>query len=252
MPLKRHRKHRIPRFAAWQRKVCEIFTLLSLCYYLFFSSGWASPQSAQAFEGPTGVTGAIFGRRPRTAGALQTTMNHDILVRRTAEADLPAITAIYTEAVRAGPSSFELKAPDAGEMTRRWRIRVAKGLPHIVAVRDDAVVGYAYASRFRTSAAYRFMVEDSIYIAPDAQGAGFGRALLTELIKLCEGLGYRQMIALIAGGTENVASIRLHDHLGFRQVGLIEGSAFKHARWIDTLLMLRALGEGKASLPRDG
>ena len=137
-------------------------------------------------------------------------------------------------------------------MTRRWRNRVAKGYPHIVAVRDDAVVGYAYASRFRTSPACRLLVEDSIYVAPDAQGAGVGQALLTELIKLCEGLGYRQMIALIAGGTENPSSIRLHDRLGFRQVGLIEGSAFKHGRWIDTLLMLRALGEGNASLPREG
>jgi phosphinothricin acetyltransferase len=179
-------------------------------------------------------------------------MPQDIFVRRTAASDLPAITAIYGEAVRAGPASFELEAPDTPEMTRRWRNRVAKGYPHIVAVRDDAVVGYAYASRFRTSSAYRFMVEDSIFIAPEAQGAGLGRALLTELIKLCEGLGYRQMIALIAGGTGNPSSIRLHDRLGFRQVGSIEGSAFKHGQWIDTLLMLRALGEGNASLPREG
>jgi phosphinothricin acetyltransferase len=179
-------------------------------------------------------------------------MTHDIIVRGTAETDLPTITAIYAEAVRAGPASFELKAPDTAEMTRRWRNRVAKGYPHIVAVRENVVVGYAYASRFRTSPAYRFLVEDSIYIASDAQGAGLGRALLTELIKLSEGVGYRQMIALIAGGTENVPSIRLHDRLGFRQVGLIEGSALKHGRWVDTLLMLRALGDGKASLPRDG
>lgn len=178
-------------------------------------------------------------------------MSHDILVRQTSEKDLPAITAIYAEAVHAGAGSFELKAPDATEMTRRWRNRVTKGYPHIVAVRDDAVVGYAYASRFRTSPAYRFMVEDSIYIAADAQRSGLGRALLTELIKLCEGLGYRQMIALIAGPTENPASIGLHDRLGFRRIGLIEGSAFKHDRWIDTLLMLRALGDGSASAPRE-
>ena len=137
-------------------------------------------------------------------------------------------------------------------MTRRWRNRVARGYPHIVGIRDDAVVGYAYAGRYRTSPAYRFLVEDSIYVAPDAQGAGVGQALLTELIKLCEGLGFRQMIALIAGGTENPSSVGLHDRLGFRQVGLIEGSAFKHGRWVDTLLMQRALGEGNASLPRGG
>ena len=192
----------------------------------------------------------LEGRR-KPAKALKSSMPHDItFVRRTAETDLPAITAIYGEAVRAGAGSFELQAPDVAEMTRRWRNRVAKGYPHIVAIRDDAVIGYAYASRYRTSAAYRFLVEDSIYVAPDAQGAGVGRALLTELIKLCEELGYRQMIALIAG--ENASSVRLHDHLGFRQIGVIEGSAFKHGRWIDTLLMQRALGEGDASLPRTG
>lgn len=177
-------------------------------------------------------------------------MPRDIVVRRTAETDLPAITAIYREAVRAGTASFELEAPDATEMTRRWRNRVARGYPHIVGIRDDAVVGYAYAGRYRTSPAYRFLVEDSIFIAPHAQGTGVGRALLTELIKLCEGLGFRQMVALIGG--ENSSSVGLHDRLGFRKVGLIEGSAFKHGRWIDTLLMQRALGQGKASLPREG
>jgi L-amino acid N-acyltransferase YncA len=178
-------------------------------------------------------------------------MPRDMLIRRTAETDLPAIAAIYGEAVRAGAGSFELEAPDVAEMTRRWRNRVARGYPHIVAIRDDAVVGYAYAGRYRTRPAYRFLVENSIYVAPDAQGVGVGRALLTELIKLCEGLGFRQMVALIAGGTENPASVKLHERLGFRQVGVIEGSAFKHGRWLDTLLMQRALGEGKASLPRE-
>lgn len=177
-------------------------------------------------------------------------MPRDVLVRQTTEADLPAITAIYGEAVRAGAGSFELKAPDVTEMTRRWRRRVTGGLPHIVAASGDAVIGYAYASRHRTSTAYRFLVEDSIFVASDAQGGGVGRALLAELIKLCEDLQFRQMIALIAD--ENPASVRLHDHFGFRQVGVIEGSAFKHGRWIDTLFMQRALGEGNASSPRDG
>lgn len=177
-------------------------------------------------------------------------MPREVLVRQTAEADLPAITAIYGEAVSAGAGSFELQAPDVAEMTRRWRNRVVKGYPHIVATSGDAVIGYAYVSRYRTSRAYYFLVEDSIYVASGAQGSGVGRALLTELIKLCEGLSFRQMIALIAG--ENPSSVRLHEHLGFRQVGLIEGSAFKHGRWIDTLLMQRALGEGNASSPRDG
>jgi phosphinothricin acetyltransferase len=177
-------------------------------------------------------------------------MLRDVLVRRTAEADLPDITAIYGEAVSAGTGSFELKAPDRTEMTRRWQKRVTKGYPHIVAVNGDAVIGYAYASRHRTSAAYRFLAEDSIFVASDAQGAGVGRALLTELIRLCEGSKFRQMIALIAD--RNASSVRLHDRLGFRQVGVIEGSAFKHGRWIDTLLMQRALGAGISSPPQDG
>jgi len=174
-------------------------------------------------------------------------MQVDVLVRQTAEADLPAITAIYGQAVSAGAGSLELVAPDVTEMTRRWRKRVGKGLPHLVAARGDAVVGYAYISRHRTSEAYRFLVEDSIFVAPDAQGTGVGRALLPALIQLCEGLAYRQMIAMIADA--NAASVRLHEHFGFRQVGLLQGSAFKHGQWIDTLLMQRALGEGDASSP---
>jgi L-amino acid N-acyltransferase YncA len=175
-------------------------------------------------------------------------MQRGVIVRQTVETDLPAITAIYGEAVHAGAGSFELKTPDVTEMARRWRNRVVKGLPHIVASRGGAVVGYAYISRHRTSQAYRYLVEDSIYVAADAQGAGVGRALLAELIKCSEALKFRQMIALIAN--ENASSVRLHQHFGFRQIGTIEGSAFKNG-WIDTLLMQRALGEGNASPPRD-
>lgn len=175
-------------------------------------------------------------------------MLRDVLVRPTTEADLPAITAIYGEAVRAGAGSYEFEEPDVAEMTRRWRNRVTKGYPHLVAVHDDVVVGYAYAGRYRTSPAYRPLVENSIYVASDSQGAGVGRTLLTELIRLCEGLGFRQMIALIA--TENESSIKLHERLEFRRIGVIEGSACKHGRWIHTLLMQRALGDGIASLPQ--
>lgn len=176
-------------------------------------------------------------------------MPRDVLVRPTAEADLPAVTAIYAEAVGAGAGSFELRPPDIAEMTRRWRKRLAGGFPHLVAVRGDAVIGYAYVSRHRTSPAYGFLVENSIFVSFDAQGAGVGRALLAELIALCDRHGFRQMIALIAD--ENAASVRLHEHFEFRRIGLIEGSAFKHGRWIDTLLMQRALGGGNTSSPGD-
>ena len=178
-------------------------------------------------------------------------MVREIPVRPTVESDLSAITAIYAGAVAAGVGSYELEAPDVSEMTRRWQSRVSAGYPHIVAVVGDVVVGFSYAGRFRTRPAYRFLVEDSIFVAADAQGIGVGHALLAELIRLCEARGYRQMLALIAGGNENPISTRLHERLGFRQAGLIEGSAFKHGRWIDTLLMQRSLGDGKGSiLPR--
>lgn len=177
-------------------------------------------------------------------------MQRDVVVRPTLESDLPAITAIYGDAVRAGAGSFELKAPDVVELTRRWRMRVARGYPHIVAARGGTVIGYASARRHRAGPPHRFLVEDSVYVAYDAHGAGVGRALLAELVKLCEGLKFRQMVAMIA--SENSSSVRLHEHQGFRQAGLVEGFAFKHGRWIDALLMQRALGEGGSSLPTGG
>lgn len=176
-------------------------------------------------------------------------MTHDFLIRPTEERDLPAISEIYGESVRTGTASFELEPPDLAEMTRRWRELAAKTCPHIVATRDGALLGYAYAGPYRARPAYRFSVEDSIYIAPHAQGAGVGRALLTELIRLSEELGFRQMIAVIGGGAEHPASVKLHEKLGFRQIGVFEGSGFKHGRWLDTLLMQRALGEGNSTLP---
>lgn len=171
----------------------------------------------------------------------------DILIRSTVDTDMPAITAIYAEAVSTGVGSYESEAPEVTEMTRRWQTRISAGYPYIVAVVDDVVVGFSYAGRFRTRPAYRFLVEDSIFVASTARGRGVGRALLTRLIELCEDRGYRQMLALIAGGTENLASVGLHDRLGFQQVGLIEGSAYKHGRWIDTIFMQRALGDGRGS-----
>lgn len=177
-------------------------------------------------------------------------MLRDVLIRPTAEADLLGITKIYSEAVSTDLGSYELNAPDVAMMTRRWRNRVAKGYPHIVATTGDAVLGYAFVRNARASAACDFVIEDGIYVASGAQGAGVGRALLEELLKICEGLKFRQVIAVIAD--ENASSIRLHERCGFRAVGLIEGSAFKNGRWIDSLLMQRALGAGNTSPPRVG
>jgi phosphinothricin acetyltransferase len=178
-------------------------------------------------------------------------MTLDVLIRPTEERDLPAIAEIYGEAVRTGTASFELEPPDVAEMTRRWRELTSNRYPHIVAMRADQLLGYAYAGPYRARPAYRFSVEDSIYIAPHAQGAGVGRALLAEIIKQCEQLGFRQMIAVIGGGTEHPASVKLHQRLGFWQIGVFEGAGFKHGRWLDTLLMQRALGEGKQTLPKE-
>ena len=175
-------------------------------------------------------------------------MLRDVLIRPTVEADMLAVTAIYSEAVSTDLGSYELTAPDVSMMTRRWRNRVAKGYPHIVATNGDAVIGYAFARNARASAACDFVIEDGIYVASDAQDAGVGRALLRELLEICEGLKFRQVIAVIAD--ENTPSVRLHEHCGFRAVGLIEGSAFKNGRWIDSLLMQRALGDGNLSSPR--
>ena len=174
-------------------------------------------------------------------------MLRDVVVRPTVESDLQAITAIYRKAVHAGAGSFELRAPDVAEFTRRWRLRVTKDFPHIVATSGGTVIGYASARRYRAGPAFSFVVEDAVYVASHAHGHGVGRALLTELIKLCERSRFRQMIALMAD--ENSASVRLHEKLGFRQVGLIEGLVFKEGRWIDTVIMQRALGEGRSSSP---
>jgi L-amino acid N-acyltransferase YncA len=176
-------------------------------------------------------------------------MPAEFLLRPTEERDLPAIAAIYAEAVLTGTASYEIEPPSLEEMTRRWRELAAKGYPHLVAVRGEEVLGYAYTGPYRPRPAYRYSVEDSIYLAPRAQGAGIGRALLAELIGICERKSFRQMIAVIGGGTEHPASVGLHRALGFREIGVIEGSGFKHGRWLDTVLMQRALGPGKTTQP---
>jgi L-amino acid N-acyltransferase YncA len=163
--------------------------------------------------------------------------------------DLPQITDIYAHAVVNGTASYEYDAPDLDEMTKRFTAIVANNFPWLVAQDDGNVLGYAYASPFRTRPAYRFMVEDSIYIAPDAQGQGLGTLLLAELIARCEASGFRQMIAVIGDAAVNLPSARLHAIMGFTECGRIKASGFKFNRWCDTLLMQRALGDGAGTLP---
>ncbi len=170
-------------------------------------------------------------------------------IRASADADIPAITAIYAHHVQHGTASFETEASDAAEIGRRRADILGKGYPHIVA--EDAagaVLGYAYVSAYRPRAAYRNTVENSIYIRHDAPRRGIGRALLAELIRRAEALGLRQMVAVV-GDSANLASIRLHEAMGFRLVGTLASVGRKHGRWLDSVLLQRPLGEGDETPP---
>ena len=169
-----------------------------------------------------------------------------LLIRPSSPADLPAITAIYAHHVMHGTGSFEIDAPDLDEMTRRRADVLAKGLPHLVASRGAEVLGFAYAGAFRTRPAFRFLAEDSVYIHTDHAGQGMGRALLAELLRHCEALGIRQMLAVI-GDSANASSIGLHRSLGFEQSGILKASGWKHGQWLDTVFMQKALGLGDSS-----
>lgn len=170
------------------------------------------------------------------------------LVRPAGDADLPAVQAIYAHHVLRGVATFEEMPPDTAELHRRWAAVTGHGLPWLVAERAEEVVGYAYATPYRPRAAYRFTVEDSVYLAPAHAGRGLGRALLGGVIAACAAGPWRQMVAVI-GDSGNAASIGLHARLGFRRAGLLSAVGFKHGRWVDTVLMQRALGEGDGSAP---
>jgi phosphinothricin acetyltransferase len=169
-------------------------------------------------------------------------------IRDARHEDLPAITGIYAESVMNGVASYELAPPDLAEMESRFTAIAGQGYPYIVAeVGNGRVLGYAYASAFRTRPAYRWLVENSIYLAPDARGRGIGRGLLDELVNRCTGLGFRQMIAVIGGA--HPASVAVHRAAGFSECGRMEATGFKHGRWLDTVLMQLPLGEGSTTDP---
>lgn len=179
-------------------------------------------------------------------------MNSTVAIRPATAADAPAITSIYAHAVLNGTASYEYDPPSLAEITARFASLKAGQFPYLAAEANGAVLGYAYASHFRTRPAYRFTVEDSIYIAPEAQGRGIGKLLLIELIARCTTLGFRQMIAVIGDGAANLASVKLHAALGFQHSGRIEESGFKFGRWCDTVLMQRALNGGTDTPPDPG
>ena len=169
-------------------------------------------------------------------------------IRAAIPADIAAITAIYRPAVLTGTASFELEPPSEDEMLRRFRAIADAGYPYFVAELDGRVAGYAYVNAYRTRPAYRFTVENSVYIAPDAQGKGAGRALLDRLIATCRDDGFRLMVAVI-GDSANFASISLHRRAGFRFCGTIHSVGYKFGRWLDSVIMELPLGEGDASVP---
>jgi L-amino acid N-acyltransferase YncA len=168
---------------------------------------------------------------------------HPLWLRNSQDADLPAITAIYRHAVLEGTGTFELDPPDEAEMARRRAEVLGRELPWLVAERDGQILGYAYANYFRPRMAYRFCLEDSIYLAPQAQGAGIGSLLLAELIARCEAAGARQMVAVI-GDSANAGSIGVHRRLGFRDMGVMQAAGWKFDRWLDVVFMQRELGLG--------
>lgn len=171
-----------------------------------------------------------------------------IRVRASRDEDLPAVAAIYAHHVLTGLASFEIDPPGAAEMARRRAGVLALGLPYLVAEIDGRIAGYAYAAPYRSRPAYRFTLEDSIYVHPAAQRSGVGSALLLTLLAACEALGYRQMIAVI-GDSANRPSIRLHEKFGFRQVALLPSVGWKFGRWVDSVLMQRPLGAGDTRDP---
>jgi L-amino acid N-acyltransferase YncA len=169
-------------------------------------------------------------------------------IRPAVTADLPAITDIYGHAVRYGTATFELIPPDLAEMTRRFGVLMDGGYPYLVASLEGRVVGYAYAGAYRPRPAYRFTVENSVYLEPAIHRRGIGLQLLQRLIGECQARGYRQMIAVI-GDSANAGSIAVHTKCGFQMIGTHPDVGFKFGRWLDTVMMQRGLGDGATTLP---
>lgn len=168
---------------------------------------------------------------------------------RTAEArDAVPLAAIYGHHVAHGFGTFETDPPSPADMADRVAAVLAQGLPYLVAEIDGAVAGFAYGSPFRPRASYRYTVEDSVYIGPERLGQGIGKALLGALIEACQGVGLRQMVAMI-GDSENARSIALHQAMGFTPVGVFRAIGFKHGRWVDVAMMQRALNAGADTPP---
>ena len=172
------------------------------------------------------------------------------LIRPSREEDIPAIAAIYAHHVLHGTGTFETEPPSVSDMTARRADVLSKGLPYLVAEQDGKIAGFAYGNWFKPRPAYRYSVEDSIYMAPDLQRKGLGRALLTELLARCEAAGVRKVMAII-GDSANAGSVGVHRVLGFTQVGIIESCGWKFGAWRDIVIMQKTLGWGDTQPPAD-
>jgi len=170
------------------------------------------------------------------------------LLRPSVDADLPSIHAVYAHHVLHGTGTFEVDPPSLEDMTARRLDVLGKGLPWLVAVRDGQVIGYAYCNWFKPRPAYRFSAEDSIYLAPGAQGQRLGRALLAELAAQAEKAGVRKLIAVI-GDSANTGSVGVHAAVGFQPVGVLKSCGWKFDRWLDVVLMDKPLGQADTTAP---
>jgi L-amino acid N-acyltransferase YncA len=171
-----------------------------------------------------------------------------VRIRTAAPGDVAAIARIYADAVRSGTATFEIEPPDEAEIARRLHTLQASDHPYLVAEQSDAIAGYAYAGPYHLRPAYRWTVEDSIYLDPHFQKQGIGRLLLRQLLAEAQARGFRQMIALV-GDSANAASIALHASAGFRRIGTLQSVGFKHGRWLDVVMMQHALGSADSSPP---
>ena len=170
------------------------------------------------------------------------------LIRPSSDADLPAITAIYAHHVLHGTGSFETEPPSVADMMARRADVLSKGLPYLVVEQDGKIAGFAYGNWFKPRPAYRYSVEDSIYMAPDLQGKGLGRVLLTELMARFEAAGIRKVMAIV-GDSANTGSVGIHLALGFTQVGIVDSCGWKFGAWRDIVIMQKTLGLGDTQPP---
>jgi L-amino acid N-acyltransferase YncA len=171
-----------------------------------------------------------------------------IIIRPATPDDIAAVTRIYADAVLNGTASFEIEPPDEAEMTRRQAALLNNGYPYLTAEIEGVVAGYAYAGPYRSRPAYKWSVEDSIYVAPQMHRKGIGGLLLARLVAESTQRGFRQMIAVI-GDSAQIGSIAVHERAGFNHIGTLRSVGFKHGKWLDTVLMQRALGQGNTTLP---